>query len=93
MALSQSNINANTPMGATLVPAGATFKVWGPLAQAVYLNGTFGGVSQWTTNTDSDFLLTQDAAGYWTGFLAGVAEGDFYKYYVVDSQHNLPDRR
>ena len=70
-------------MGATLVPAGATFKVWGPLAQAVYLNGTFGGVSQWTTNTDSDFLLTQDAAGYWTGFLAGVAEGDFYKYYVV----------
>jgi 1,4-alpha-glucan branching enzyme len=83
MALPQTNINSNTPMGATLVPGGATFKVWGPLAQAVYLNGTFGGVSTWNTNTNSALLLTQDASGYWTGFLAGVAEGDLYKYYVV----------
>jgi hypothetical protein len=46
MALSQTNIDSSTPMGATLVSGGATFRVWGPLAQAVYLNGQFAGVSQ-----------------------------------------------
>jgi 1,4-alpha-glucan branching enzyme len=93
MALPQTNINSNTPMGATLVPGGATFKVWGPLATAVYLNGTFGGVSNWSTNTDSDLLLTQDASGYWTGFLAGVADGDLYKYYVIGQTGNAGYKR
>jgi 1,4-alpha-glucan branching enzyme len=81
-ALSQANITANTPMGATLVAGGATFKVWAPSARAVYLNGVLGGVSDWT-RAASPNLLTRDAAGYWTGFLSGVAEGDRYKYYVV----------
>lgn len=70
-------------MGATLVFGGATFKVWGPLAQAVYLNGTFGGVANWGQAANSALLLSKDGSGYWTGFLAGVAEGDQYKYYVV----------
>jgi 1,4-alpha-glucan branching enzyme len=83
MALSQSNITSATPMGATLVPGGATFKVWAPLAQAVYLNGLLGGAAKWSTNTNPDLLLTKDTTGYWTGFLAGVKDGDLYKYYVV----------
>src|SRR5271168_1226657 len=83
MALSQSNITSNTPMGATLVPGGATFKIWGPLAQAVYLNGEFGGVANWSTNTNADLLLVKDATGYWTGFLPGVQDGDLYKYFVL----------
>jgi 1,4-alpha-glucan branching enzyme len=83
MALPQTNINSTTPMGAMLVPRGATFKVWGPLAQTVHLNGQFGGVPKWTANTDPGLLLTKDSLGYWTGFLAGVADGDFYKYYVT----------
>jgi 1,4-alpha-glucan branching enzyme len=83
MGLPQTNISSNTPLGATLISGGATFKVWGPLAQAVYLNGTFGGASKWITDTDPNLLLAKDGAGYWTGFLAGVAEGDLYKYYVV----------
>jgi len=83
MALSQSNITANTPMGATLIPGGATFKVWGPLARAVYLNGQFGGVSRWSTNADPSLLLVMDSAGYWTGYLPGIADGDLYQYYVV----------
>jgi 1,4-alpha-glucan branching enzyme len=62
---------------------GATFKVWGPSAQAVYLNGQFGGVARWSTNTNANLLLVMDASGYWTGFLPGVADGDLYKYYVV----------
>ena len=83
MALPQNNINSSTPLGATLVAGGATFKVWGPLAQAVFLNGQFGGVSKWNMAANPDLLLAKDGSGYWTGFLAGVAEGDLYKYYVV----------
>jgi len=83
MALSQSNITSGTPMGATLVSGGATFKVWAPLAQAVYLNGLLGGVANWSMGTNPDLLLTKDAADYWTGFLSGVQDGDLYKYYVV----------
>lgn len=45
MALSQGNITASTPKGGALVSEGATFKVWASLAQAVYLNGVFGGAA------------------------------------------------
>src|ERR1700722_7656271 len=82
MPLSQANITADTPMGATLVAGGATFRVWAPSAAAVYLNGTFGGVSDWSKDA-SPKALTRDSAGRWSGFLAGVADGDEYKYYVV----------
>jgi 1,4-alpha-glucan branching enzyme len=90
MALPQTNINSKTPMGVNLVPGGATFKVWGPLAQAVYLNGQFGGVARWNMNTNADLLLTKDGFGYWTGFLAGIADGDLYKYYVVGQAGGSP---
>jgi 1,4-alpha-glucan branching enzyme len=70
-------------MGATLVPGGATFKVWAPLAQAVYLNGLFGSAANWSTNTNPALLLSKNTSGYWAGFLAGVLDGDLYKYYVV----------
>ena len=88
MSLAQTNINGATPMGATLVAGGATFKVWAPNAQAVYLNGTFtGGAASWVSTAtpvpDPNFLLIKDASGYWTGFLPNVADGDQYKYYVV----------
>src|ERR1700734_1446671 len=83
MALSQSNISSATPMGATLVPGGATFKVRAPLAQAVYLNGLLGGAANGSTDTNSGLLLAKDTTGYWRGFLAGVEDGDLYKYYVV----------
>jgi hypothetical protein len=68
MALSQSNIHSGTPMGSTLIPGGATFKVWGPLARAVYVNGVFGGQANWSANRDPTLLLSPDASGYWTGF-------------------------
>jgi 1,4-alpha-glucan branching enzyme len=83
MSLSMANINSDTPMGATLIPGGATFKVWAPLARSVYLNGEFGGAANWSQATNPDLLLNKDPAGYWTGFLANVAEGDQYKYYVA----------
>ena len=37
MAASQKFVTANTPMGATLVEGGATFRVWAPRAAHVYV--------------------------------------------------------
>jgi 1,4-alpha-glucan branching enzyme len=81
--ISQLGIDQNTPMGATLVSGGATFRVWAPAATAVYLNGSFGGVAAWTTDTSPAQLMSRDDNGYWTGFAAGAGDGDEYKFYVV----------
>lgn len=71
--MSQLNVTSATPMGATLVVGGATFRVWAPLASAVYLNGVFGGVADWSKDASAN-LMVRDAAGYWTGFLPGSAD-------------------
>ena len=68
--LSQTNIGPNTPMGGNLTANGATFKVWAPGAQGVYLNGTFGGNNRWTKDKDPGLLLQKDNAGYWSGLSA-----------------------
>jgi 1,4-alpha-glucan branching enzyme len=68
-------------MGANLVAGrGATFRAWGPLATAVYINGTFSGTPM-KGQTD-DLLLAKDPNGYWTGFVAGAGEGDPYRFWV-----------
>jgi 1,4-alpha-glucan branching enzyme len=80
--ISQKNISASTPMGATLVAeGGATFRAWAPRALAVYVNGIFGGVPQ-VGQTDN-LLLVKDASGYWTGFVEEAQEGDLYHFWVV----------
>jgi len=79
--ISQQNISADTPMGATLIPGGATFRVWAPRASAVYLNGVFGGNA--LNSQTPDRLLSNDGNGYWTGFQPGAKEGDLYRFWVV----------
>jgi 1,4-alpha-glucan branching enzyme len=37
--MSQEHITSETPMGATLLPDGATFRAWAPRARQVYVNG------------------------------------------------------
>jgi 1,4-alpha-glucan branching enzyme len=78
--LSQSNILPTTPMGANLVNGGATFRVWAPRATAVYVNGIFQGAPR--TGQTSDLRMTQDASGYWTGFIPGAQDGDLYHFWV-----------
>ncbi len=79
--ISQANISPNTPMGANLVVGGgATFRAWGSLASAVYINGIFGGTPMYG-KTD-DLLLAKDAQGYWAGFVASAQEGDPYRFWV-----------
>lgn len=79
--ISQQNISASTPMGANPAPGGGvTFRAWAPLASAVYVNGTFGGVAQ-EQQIDS-LLMLNDGEGYWSGFLPAAQEGDSYHFFV-----------
>jgi 1,4-alpha-glucan branching enzyme len=74
--LSQQNISSSTPLGATLVSNGASFRVWAPRATAVYLYGTFNGTT-FNQPTD-DRLMQKDANGFWGGFQVGAQEDSPY---------------
>ena len=57
---------------------GTYFAVWAPNAEAVSVMGDFNG---W--NRDSQQLRPLGSSGIWQGFLAGLGEGEVYKYYVA----------
>lgn len=78
MPASQEHVSASTPMGATLVTGGATFRVWAPAAREVHVLGDFNG---WVRGGGS--LLHRHDDGRWTGFCPGVTDGTRYKFYVV----------
>jgi 1,4-alpha-glucan branching enzyme len=78
--LSQAHISPQTPTGATLGADGASFRLWAPEADAVYLHGIFGG--QVFEELTDDRLLQKDARGYWTGYQDGAADGDRYRFWV-----------
>ena len=84
MPTSQLHIDSNTPLGANLVPGGATFRTWAPAAREVYiaLKQPGGSPSAAFPKNPSD-LLVKDANGYWGGFVPGVQDGDLYRFYVV----------
>jgi 1,4-alpha-glucan branching enzyme len=64
-------------MGANLTGDGATFQVWAPRAEAVYV--CYDG--HW--DPEEQGLLVKDARGFWAGFVPGIVNGICYKYYVV----------
>jgi 1,4-alpha-glucan branching enzyme len=63
--------------------SGVYFCVWAPNAKYVSVIGDF---NYWDNSTHPLFLR-QDASGIWEGFIAGVKEGDSYKYFI-NSVHN-----
>ncbi len=78
--ITQEQITPNTPLGANLVADGATFRVWAPAAAEVHLKlNTPSATFQPGTAT----LLTKDGNGVWGGFVAGVKDGDAYRFFVV----------
>src|SRR5687768_13123792 len=78
MPASQQQITSSTPMGATPMPGGATFRIWAPAAVRVHLASQHSGWQPADAN-----LLVKDAAGFWTGFWPNFQDGDEYKFYVV----------
>jgi 1,4-alpha-glucan branching enzyme len=79
MPLSQEHIDRLTPMGATLIPGGATFRVWAPSALQVHLR--VNPAATWRPDTSN--ALVKDVSGYWSGFVPGVKDGDTYRFWVV----------
>jgi 1,4-alpha-glucan branching enzyme len=67
----------HAPVGGTLVPGGATFRVWAPRAQAVHVSGDFNG---WKHDTTSRMAPIGD--GHWASFVPGLKDGDPYLFYV-----------
>lgn len=87
MPASLEHIHPGTPMGATLIAGGATFRVWAPHAKAVYAIGEF---NQRVRNDAS--LLTRDEAGHWRGFIPGVRDRQRYLFYVIGEGSEGPKR-
>lgn len=83
MTASQQYIDSHTPLGASLVPGGATFRTWAPNALAVYLALPQPTGSPPDFPKSPDALLVKDGNGYWGGFFPGVEDGDLYRFYVV----------
>src|SRR5215210_433720 len=84
MTASQLHINVNTPLGATLISDGATFRAWAPAAREVYLASNHeAGIPSGAFPKQADDLLAKDAAGLWAGFVPGIKDGDLYRFYVV----------
>ena len=71
-------------MGATLTPAGTTFRVWAPKAHSVTVRGSF---NNWT-----DHPLVAIADGHWFAIIPGVRAGDEYKFHVVGDGSHGPKR-
>jgi 1,4-alpha-glucan branching enzyme len=71
-------IHATTPMGATLVDGGATFRVWAPNALAVHVVGADFDQA----GPSSQNLLTRDDTGHWRGFVPGVRDRHQYMFWV-----------
>src|SRR5258708_1346197 len=68
---------SNAAMGGTVVPGGATFRVWAPRVSAVYVSGDFNG---WKQNDACK--LNSIGGGHWAGFFPNLGDGDQYMYYV-----------
>jgi 1,4-alpha-glucan branching enzyme len=79
MSTDPAQVGPDTPMGANLVAGGCTFRCWAPRASSVHISGDFNG---WATDADADRLQRQPN-GYWAHFVADVAAGAEYKFYVA----------
>lgn len=69
---------SNAPMGGTLVPGGALFRVWAPRAKSVWVSGDFNG---WQQNDDC-LLQRIGSSGHWAAFLPGLKGGDQYLFFI-----------
>ena len=87
MPASLQYIAPDTPMGATLIGDGATFRVWAPHARAVY------ALCDCNDHQRSDAsLLTRDDHGHWRGFIPGARDRQRYMFYVIGNGSEGPKR-
>lgn len=63
---------------------GYTFAVWAPDVKSVRVIGEFNG---W--DVEANYLECTKDGGVWHGFIAGVEEGQLYKYVIETEQGDL----
>jgi 1,4-alpha-glucan branching enzyme len=83
-AVSQRHVDRHTPLGATPVPGGVTFRVWAPAALRVYVitdDLPLARGDGWAP--DGKDALERREDGTWAGFVAGLADGARYRFWVV----------
>ncbi|AKL98116.1 1,4-alpha-glucan branching protein GlgB [Endomicrobium proavitum] len=75
-------------MGSKLVSKdgvdGAYFCVWAPNAKSVCVTGDF---NSWSRQSHP-LILRSDGSGIWEGFIAGLKQGDAYKYFITSNFNN-----
>lgn len=76
MSLRQMHL-LQAPMGGTLVPGGATFRVFAPHAKTVYVSGDFNNWVQ-----DASCRMAPIGNGHWAVFIPALKDGDAYMYFV-----------
>ena len=79
-----TNTKAYEMLGAHKTENGWRFSVWAPNAKQVWLEGSFNG---WSTEKDKMNLI--EKTGVWTYVCDSAAEGDFYKYAIVDKEGKI----
>lgn len=79
MAASQLHVDDSMPMGANLVDGGATFRVWAPGAEHLYV--ALGGPDGYQPKPQ-DELVRQPGTGHWAGFFPDVSDGSKYRFFV-----------
>ena len=89
MTASQEHISPATPMGATVVEGGATFRVWAPGVRSVHV--AFGGIKGYVPSP-GDALVEDPASHHWTGYFPGVVDGTNYRFWVVGEGNAGPKR-
>jgi 1,4-alpha-glucan branching enzyme len=72
----------DAPMGAHVGSEGVTFRVWAPTAEAVQVAMLAPSGQSLAWSPDASNNLVPDDHGFWTGFLAGVADGWQYRFWT-----------
>ncbi|WP_144185794.1 alpha-amylase family glycosyl hydrolase [Elioraea rosea] len=85
MQMANGSLDRSMPMGATLVPGGATFRTWAPAARDVHLvvgsaDLAAASASGWTPGPATRMEPRGD--GTWACFAAGVHDGDPYLFWI-----------
>ena len=83
MSVIDQHIGPGTPMGATLVAGGATFRTWAPTAPDVYVvtdDLPAASARGWVPGPEDRLVPLGD--GTWAGFVPGVREGDPYLFWI-----------
>ena len=86
--VTQEHIDATTPMGANLIADGASFRVWAPNAAVeVYIrlseqaDAIHDVNDTWRPTPERKLMRNDDNT--WTGFVPGVKDGDYYRFYLA----------